>query len=1292
MESTNGAAAPKMFTLLHTFKGHNKAVTALRLHPVSGLAISTSLDGFVKVLNLEALNELFCFQVGTGIMGMRIINIGLHHHGILMSTTDASIKLWKITSVCDFFGVASAPIAQLEIFENLEAELELHHRQKRKELLMHGAGFLMNEDQQTEAAMALADGEKDSQQAVQKTENTDSSQQKPTVALRAAIVDSATENLANSNAAESADEEGGETAAAKSATLVPEKRRASIIDLPETAATTTTAPTTTQNASNVKTPGNTPATAAFDGGDISDRIIVTYSSQDLRAFTHNGVLLGRLEPEHVVEGIKDFCVSVYQKLLICLCEGDRIRVFDLRRFTFPLLHEFTLRGPVNPSASMNNSAGGPPNTVTSVLEDLGLCCELVDVAPAVALRAPRFTSLAQELAGAQGSSGKTDARGMRVPDYIECYLLIGLKNGAILFLDTLNNFEVQMNFQASNGVVLDMKYRRRQRELLVLGQDFSQTFSTIRIWRLPDMDFLGEVVNLTKISCFSISPSLNFFAVGLTDGNVRLFNHDPETTSCREIMKAGESHHEKVSSLTFCDELRIYFTCSVDGRVKIWDYEKRLVRTIALNQATCAVVSNGSVGDVVMAQNHYLLTIPKRIWDEDDILLRLRAEFESLAAEEIPEHILAEIKLKKSTAANKAGATEDSNESDNNNNPNQRTGNTDSENDEDDDSRNGNKERKKSQAPPLVKAPPPTTDRRASRMLRHVVTDPNKANNGDGGDANGDGNNADSIVARKTSASILVTSRRKASMSMALHSAHRDSNGNSVAVPAAHRRSALGANDITAHNGNNPGDVNNPAGGSSQEPATTSNGHPGTNSNSSTSGNNSSQDVQQERQRRILEELERDVILPSLGQHQQLYKHVSRANNAQLLQQKQREKDKVNVPPGQATQSQSQSVVLGDEASSIQWQAQTSDANTNIYDPSPALGDDDERSKDILDVLHPRFLVHDKPPARLVQLADLENHLRRLQIQQLQQHGPPVTRKLTSNGNNANVVTPPPQPQNIEDVPHTPGRRPAQFGLSPRAARLTLLHASPFAHHIPATIAMATSTANNSSSSVGSGRPSGAGATVGIEAIQHQQQRQLRAQQEKVMVSMAIGMKVSTQYQQHRATLKEARQQRQSVMAQRLSVVHPIGLSNHPFKQQPPSLPEQQSAHPKRNKGSQPLQLSLDEGDESGEAGEGEGNGGEDDDVSKGEERSIQGSEDGHGSMNAIVNLYNNSVGDRSPPPIRGPVNLTMQQQLSLQQRFTNKQQPDATETPGVDGTTGNGGRMATLSIRRPAVTFSDSR
>eukprot|EP01031_Cornospumella_fuschlensis_P037994 gene37994-46159_t len=321
------------------------------------LFCSEGLDGAVKVLNLEALNELFTIKLDCGIISMQVLKMGPHGFGCILSLTDASIKLWKITSVCDFFATSSSRIRQINSFENLESELEYFYKLKFAAAKAYQA--VENAGLGEEGEKKAGEGEeRGDQRGVDEQEDAEEKK--------------ATESSADAAQANDAKKE------------------------------------------------------EVDTGKVNDRVIATFSSQDLRCFTHKGQLLGRLEPEHIVDGIKAYTVSVYQKLLICLCEKDKVRVHDLRRFTFPLLYEFSLHGSKTGSGDANGDSPEAFQQKKSHKDDMGFCVALIDIAPGNVLRSIKGAKqkLSDDHDNIDEGDVKRDIRGNIVPEYIESYLLI----------------------------------------------------------------------------------------------------------------------------------------------------------------------------------------------------------------------------------------------------------------------------------------------------------------------------------------------------------------------------------------------------------------------------------------------------------------------------------------------------------------------------------------------------------------------------------------------------------------------------------------------------------------------------------------------------------------------------------------------------------------------------------------------------------------------------------------------------------------------------------------------------
>lgn len=118
--NTNSTNSKSKFALFHVFPGHSKAVTGIKLHPTPGLAITVGMDGFIKVLNLEALNELFVLQVCGGIQEMKIVILNNKRRALLFSQSDSVMRLMKIVNTTGYFATAVSTIHDLEACENFE--------------------------------------------------------------------------------------------------------------------------------------------------------------------------------------------------------------------------------------------------------------------------------------------------------------------------------------------------------------------------------------------------------------------------------------------------------------------------------------------------------------------------------------------------------------------------------------------------------------------------------------------------------------------------------------------------------------------------------------------------------------------------------------------------------------------------------------------------------------------------------------------------------------------------------------------------------------------------------------------------------------------------------------------------------------------------------------------------------------------------------------------------------------------------------------------------------------------
>ena len=112
--------------LLHEFKIHSGAVTSLAQHPTPGLAISTSLDGHIKTLNLENYTVIFDINVQKPILHMKTMPYTRRCAACVFPLNDGTIYVWKLSSCADYFGALATNVRVL-----LHAELSPGYVQYR---------------------------------------------------------------------------------------------------------------------------------------------------------------------------------------------------------------------------------------------------------------------------------------------------------------------------------------------------------------------------------------------------------------------------------------------------------------------------------------------------------------------------------------------------------------------------------------------------------------------------------------------------------------------------------------------------------------------------------------------------------------------------------------------------------------------------------------------------------------------------------------------------------------------------------------------------------------------------------------------------------------------------------------------------------------------------------------------------------------------------------------------------------------------------------------------------------
>jgi hypothetical protein len=335
-QDTKGLAA---LTLLHTFNLHTGAVAGIVLHPTSGMAVSASMDGMIRVLNLEMFTEIYHINLhGRGIgrmisfvlpaapnsRGERVPGASKGRGIMFTHPDDNSIRLWRITSCAGFFGISSSDVVSLRRFLNMHVPGTFNPQYTNPNIdtripHIHDAKQTTNAIVKA-APQSITAGNKTQKKANVRKPSASTTVTDESGTLKKTLVTVAEAFAGNVNtfklniAAMDKSFEAGALAGNKI------NDGAAAKNAPDAKITTVLAP------SIVSAPP-----AALRNQPFQDNIYVaSLAWRDLRLFTGKGRAVTSVDPDVVVSGITCYTVSVYQHMVFALMETGALAVYCTR--------------------------------------------------------------------------------------------------------------------------------------------------------------------------------------------------------------------------------------------------------------------------------------------------------------------------------------------------------------------------------------------------------------------------------------------------------------------------------------------------------------------------------------------------------------------------------------------------------------------------------------------------------------------------------------------------------------------------------------------------------------------------------------------------------------------------------------------------------------------------------------------------------------------------------------------------------------------------------------------------
>ena len=530
-----------------------------------GLAISTSLDCHVKVLNLESYTVLFDINTNKSIINLKSICFSKRSSACVISQKNGAISVLKATSCADYFNTCSLAVQSATRFQRLNSGYKMLVPKNKvispKKIAPpcpasyqnSSCNFMQKEQEDSDDTdTSESDGDYESDHSVEKPPPVVKEMRRLSRKKSGGDICHPTNRIRE------------EHELAKKLAKEKEKEREKNRD---------------------------------SSSDYSSCVVAS-SAQDLCVFLESGQLRSRIDSRLVIDGVKCYTISVAQELLFVYFESGRLSVFCVR----------TLEGRLLKSLPAGNAE--LKNVVCMVLVDTILReTERMDFDDArknsSGTKDPRnypksdatfneYKRRASRTANRRSSEQqslqkKYDLRNNLLSSYenIGCQemVLLGTVTGMLYGMNTTtdklndcNTWDLGVSFQyrvekqesttiermtfrsygsdlrrpSLNGDtgVGGMNYGRRKsfmnrrchgKDLFIVSNEKSTTAlgrRTLRVYSLPSLECTYVLKNILTFTSFEVSLSLPYLAMGYDDGNVKLF----------ELMRKGGTGADTVEN------------------------------------------------------------------------------------------------------------------------------------------------------------------------------------------------------------------------------------------------------------------------------------------------------------------------------------------------------------------------------------------------------------------------------------------------------------------------------------------------------------------------------------------------------------------------------------------------------------------------------------------------------------------------------------------------------------------------------------------------------------------------
>lgn len=677
MSTSSQSSSESEFALVYTFSCHTSSITCIILHSTPGYVVSSSKDGTIKILNLETLSIVMDIPMSSAVTSCRRISYGKGVFACLLVLSNETLKLWQMTAVGSHFSSLSSTIQSFKIYtlpsiSTDKAQVKGHSDEKgtsddtANAIALGDLSEISGMDASQDSVRATSDESEDVEKVSKAEKDEGNGEETPSPEKMFRLTDLM--NFSTDRPLKyhcdnilmdmNDDQSDGNDLIVSFASqdLVAWNHRGEVQFSLDFAVMMT-------------------GIASFCYHPITKQLFILLESGCIRIYsTEQGQCKenGRIEAFSLIQGHSHEKIGLLSSIYVQqnANRGHQVILCSSLGFIVILDHDdsqsldHVQEIDINHAKRMDSSYKVHQiiNTNGGYIHDLKFRANRNEMivfsssdSPCHGFDALIESHVNQSPSDAIAGHNIIDTSNVSVITDQESEISYNTSN-----IDQKPHEESKSSPKESEDISNQNEIFQRARRLSLTSRtkkaviDINNSYQSskrkksieqtkfyhISVFCYPSGTCTHAVKDLSHATCYDISQDNSHVGLGFADGSIRVYTLQSidrvEKSSIydrmQEVVPASYSmistmdHTDRVTSIAFCDSLRVYATASADGFIHIHTFEKRPVRSICMRRYIQSISFVGNIGNLLVGMHGNIEIIRRIVWNFDVIVAEMDQE------------------------------------------------------------------------------------------------------------------------------------------------------------------------------------------------------------------------------------------------------------------------------------------------------------------------------------------------------------------------------------------------------------------------------------------------------------------------------------------------------------------------------------------------------------------------------------------------------------------------------------------------------------------------------------------